>query len=130
MAGPLDRARAPFLHVIVVKWITYKGKAILVARFGGLSDTDALRVIDDAQREILKHAAEPRSVLFLSCGATRLNEQLTQRWKAFAAATDATVKATAVEGLPFFVRAVATLMKPNMYFASSERAALDWLAKR
>ena len=115
---------------IVVEWVTHKGKTILVARFGGLSDTDALRVIDKVQREILKHAAKPRSVLFLSCGATRLNEPLTQRWKTFAAATDATVKATAVEGLPFFARAVATLMKPNMHFASSERAALDWLAKR
>lgn len=111
-------------------WVTHKGKQILVGRFAGLTDAASIDLIGEAEREILKPGAEPRSVLFLTCGATTMNDRLIQRWKEFGDATKGVVKATALEGLPFFVRAVAKLMKPDMYFASSEEDALDWLAER
>jgi hypothetical protein len=114
----------------VLEWVTHKEKRILVGRFTGLTDAASLQLIDDAEREILKHRQETASVLFLSCGATTMNDQLISRWRHFGAATGSIVKATAVEGLPFFVRAVAKLMRPSLYFASSEQDALDWLAKR
>jgi hypothetical protein len=114
----------------VLGWVTHKGKQILVGRFTGLTDAACIDLIGEAEREILKRAAEPRSVLFLTCGATSMKDPLIQRWKEFGNVTKGIVKATALEGLPFFVRAVAKLMKPDMYFASSEKDALDWLAKQ
>jgi hypothetical protein len=59
-----------------------------------------------------------------------MNDRMTRRWREFAGATGSFVKATAVEGLPFFVRAVAQLMKRDMHFAANEQDALDWLAKQ
>jgi hypothetical protein len=111
----------------VLEWVTHNGKPVLVGRFKGLADAASLELIDEVEREILKHRQEPGSVLFLTCGATSMNDQLIHRWREFASTTDGIVKATAVEGLPFFVRAIAKLMKRDMYFASDEQDALDWL---
>jgi hypothetical protein len=113
----------------VFEWVTHNEKRILVGRFTGLTDAASLELIDEIEREILKHREEPASVLFLTCGATSMNDQLVRRWREFAGTTDGILKATAVEGLPFFVRAVAKLMKRDMYFASSEKDALDWLTR-
>ena len=112
------------------EWVTHNEKRILVGRFTGLSDAVSLELIDQIEREILKHRQETPSVLFLTCGATSMNDQLIRRWREFAATTDGILKATAVEGLPFFVRAVAKLMKRDMYFAASEEDALDWLTRQ
>jgi hypothetical protein len=114
----------------VLEWVEHKGQRVLIGRFTGLTDEESLKLIDEAQGEILKHRREPHSVLFLTSGATSLNETLTRRWREFATATEGIVKATAVEGLTFFVRAVAKLMKPSMYFAKNEQDALDWLIKQ
>jgi hypothetical protein len=114
----------------VLTWVTHKGKRILVGRFTGLADAASLELIAEAEREILKHRQEPGSVLFLTCGATSMNDELIRRWREFASTTQGIVKATALEGLPFFVRAVAKLMKRDMYFAATEEDALDWLANQ
>jgi hypothetical protein len=112
----------------VLTWVTQDGKRILVGRFKGLTDEGCLELIGEAEREILKQ--EPGSVLFLTCGTTSMNDPTIRRWREFESATSSFVKATAVEGLPFFVRAVAKLMKRDMYFAANEQDALDWLAKQ
>src|ERR1044071_1347567 len=80
-AGPNTRST-------VFEWVTHNEKRILVGRFTGLSDAVSLELIDQIEREILKHRQETPSVLFLTCGATSMNDQLIRRWREFAATTD------------------------------------------
>ena len=127
-AAELDRVSPAKYYGGVLTWVTHNEKRILVGRFKDLTDDASLELIGEIEREILKQ--EPGSVLFLSCGTTSMNDPMIRRWREFESATASFVKATAVEGLPFFVRAVAKLMKRDMYFASSEEDALDWLARQ
>ena len=56
------------------EWVTHNEKRVLVGRFTGLTDAASLELIDEIERELLKHRQEPASVLFLTCGATSMND--------------------------------------------------------
>jgi hypothetical protein len=115
---------------MVVEWVTYKNKRILVGHIEGLAEAECLAAIDEIKREILKHRAHPRSVLFMNCTTSNMSERLTEKWKEFNRDTKDTVKACAIVGLNFFTRSFARLLNRELYFASDEKDASEWLARQ
>ncbi len=112
-----------------VRWIEHKEAKILYADYSGLSGEEYVRVIDKFKNELGKQP--PGSVVTLSNVAdSRVSIEVKDKFKELANQTKGISKAAATVGLTGFKRAIAVLIRKDLFWADSLEEARDWLAEQ
>jgi hypothetical protein len=110
-----------------VRWIEYKGARILVADYSGLSGAEYLSAIDGFKAQLLRQP--PGSVVTLTdVTGSVVTEEIKDKLKELAEQTQGISKAAAAVGITGFKRAIAVLIRRDLYWASSFEEAMEWLA--
>jgi PDZ domain-containing secreted protein len=112
-----------------VSWIEYNGAKILYADYSEASEEEFVKAIDEFKNELLKQT--PGSVVTLTniTNATITNK-VKGKFRELAEQTKGISKGTAAIGVTGFKKALAVLIKRDMYYANSLEEAKDWLAER
>ena len=112
-----------------VSWIEYKGARILYGDYSGLSGQEAIEVIDEFQDELLKQP--PGSVVTLTNVANCLvTGEVKDRFKALAQQSKGISKGAATIGVTGFKKAIAVLLRSDLYYADSLEEAQEWLVEQ
>jgi hypothetical protein len=112
-----------------VCWIEHRGARILYADYSGLSGKEYMKVIEEFKSELLKQS--PGSVVTLSNVADSLvTDDVKDKFKELAEQTKGISKAAATIGVTGFKKAIAVLIRRDLYWANSLEEAKDWLAER
>jgi hypothetical protein len=112
-----------------VSWIEHKGARILYADYSGLSGEEYIEVIEEFRNELLKQS--PGSVVTLTnvTGSTVSNE-VKDKLKELAEQTEGISKGAAAIGITGFKKAIAILIRRDLYWADSLEEAKEWLAEQ
>jgi hypothetical protein len=112
-----------------VSWIEYKGARILYADYSGLSGEEFIEVVEEFKNELLKQS--PGSVVTLTnvAGSTVTNE-VKEKLKELAEQTEGISKRAAAIGITGFKKAIAVLIRKDLYWADSLEEAKEWLAEQ
>ena len=110
-----------------VRWIEYKGARILVADYSGLSGAEYLSAIDGFKAQLLR---QPRGsvVTLTDVTGSVVTEEVKDKLKELAEQTQGISKAAAAVGITGFKKAIAVLIRRDLYWASSFEEAMEWLA--
>jgi hypothetical protein len=112
-----------------LSWIEYKGARILYVDYSGTSEEEFVQTIEAFKNELLKQA--PGSVVTLTNIAnTSLTDEVRKKFKELAEQTQGISKGAAAVGVTGFKKAVAVLIKRNLYYADSLEEAKEWLAEQ
>jgi hypothetical protein len=112
-----------------VRWIEYKGARILYADYSGLSEEEHLTVNEEFKSTLIKQP--PGSVVTLTNVAnTRTTEAVNEKYKELIEHTAKISKGAAAIGITGFKKALATLLKRDLYWANSLEDAKEWLAEQ
>jgi hypothetical protein len=112
-----------------VYWIEYKGARILYADYSGLAGAEYIEVIDEFKKELARQATG--SVVTLSNVTDSLvTSEVQDKFKELTEETAGISKAAATLGLTGFKKAIAVLLRRDMYWANSLEEAKEWLAER
>ncbi len=110
-----------------VSLIEHKGARILYVDYSGTCEEEFIETIEAFKNQLLKHP--PGSVVTLNNVAdTRITDEVRKKFKELAAQTKGISKGTATIGVTGFQKAIAILIKRDIYFADSLEEAKDWLA--
>ena len=112
-----------------VSWMEHKGARILYADYSGLSGQEYIAVVKEFKDELLKQS--PGSVVTLTnvTGST-ITSDVKDELKALAEASAGISKGAAAVGLTGFKKAIAVLIRRDLYWASSMEDAKEWLAEQ
>ena len=112
-----------------VYWIEYKAAKILYGDYSGLSGQEYIKVIDEFKNELREQS--PGSVVTLSNVAdSQVSAEVKDKFKELAEQTRGISKAAATIGLTGFKKAIAVLIRNDMFWADSLEEAKDWLAEQ
>ena len=112
-----------------ISWMEHKGARILYVDYTGLSGQEYLGVIQEFEDVLLKQP--PGSVVTLTnvTGTTVTNE-IRDRFKLLAERSAGISKGSATMGVTGFKRAIAVLIRKDLYYATSLEDAKEWLAEQ
>jgi hypothetical protein len=112
-----------------VYWIEHKAAKILYADYSGLSGQEYIRTIEEFKNELAKQS--PGSVVTLSnVTDSHVSAEVKDKFKEMADQTRGISKAAATVGLTGFKKAIAVLIRNDMFWANSLEEAQDWLAEQ
>ena len=112
-----------------VYWIEHKDAKILCADYSGLSGRAYIEVIDEFKDELSLQS--PGSVVTLSnVTDSHVSAEVKDKFKELADQTRGISKAAATVGLTGFKKAIAVLIRNDMFWANSMEEAQDWLAEQ
>jgi hypothetical protein len=112
-----------------VSWIEYKGARILYGDYSGLSGQEVIEVINEFQDELLQQP--PGSVVTLTNVANCLvTGEVKDRFKALAQQSKGISKGAATIGVTGFKKAIAVLLRTDLYYADSLEEAKEWLVEQ
>jgi hypothetical protein len=112
-----------------VSWIKYKGARILYADYSGLSEQECIEVISEFQDELLKQS--PGSVVTLTNVTDfHVTTEVKDRFKVLAEQSKGISKRAATVGVTGFAKAIAVLLRGDMYYTDSLEEAKEWLAEQ
>ena len=116
----------------MLEWIEYQGRRILRMDLGNVTIEQYVKTVRDGADMVVASRPAPNSALILACGVQPSGnlDQAKEVWKEFQEKVHGLSKAQAVVGLTGFKRVVARLVMRDLYFATSEDDAKDWLAKQ
>ena len=112
------------------QWITHKGKRILFLNAKGLREAEYITALEEMRQELLKER-EGALVLVDSTG-TKMTTLAVNKAKEASAATKAEglpQMPSVVVGLTGLQRAVAQLLRRDLYFAETVEEGKEWLVK-
>ena len=111
-----------------VTWLEHKGTRILYVDYSGTSDDEFIKVVDEFESELLKQT--PGSVVTLTnVTNTVITNELRARLKEMAERTQGRSRKAAAVGITGFKRAIAVLLRNDLYYAKSLEDAKDWLVE-
>lgn len=111
-----------------VYWLDHKGTRILYVDYSGTSDDEFIKVVDEFENELLKQA--PGSVVTLTdVTNTVITNELRTRLREMAERTQGRSRKAAAVGITGFKRAIAVLLRKDLYYAKSLEEAKDWLVE-
>jgi hypothetical protein len=111
-----------------VRWMEHKGTRILYVDYSGLSGEEFIQVVDEFEGELLQQT--PGSVATLTdVTNTVITNELRSRLKEMAERTQGRSRKAAAVGITGFKRAIAVLLRKDLYYAGSLEEAKDWLAE-
>jgi hypothetical protein len=112
-----------------LSWIEYKGARILYVDYSGLSEEEFIQTIGEFEDELLEQT--PGSVVTLTNMANVLiTDNARRKFKELAGHTQGISKGAAAIGVTGFKKALATLIKRDLYYADSLEEAKKWLAEQ
>ena len=112
-----------------VRWIEYKGARILFADYSGLSGPQYISVIDEFRSQLLQQ--RPGSVVSLTdVTGSVVTDEVKDKLKELADQTQGISKAAAAVGITGFKKAIAVLIRRDLYWANSIEEAKEWLAEQ
>ena len=112
-----------------VSWIEYKGARILYVDYSGTSGEEFIKVVDEFENELLEQT--PGSVVTLTnVTNTVITDELRTRLREMAERTRGISKGAAAIGITGFKKAIAVLLRRDLYYANSLEEAKDWLAEQ
>lgn len=113
-----------------VSWIKHKGARILYADYAGLSEQECMEVIGEFQDELLQQS--PGSVVTLTnmTDFRHVTTEVKDRFKVLAERSRGISKGAATVGVTGFRKAIAVLLRGDMYYADSVEEAKEWLAEQ
>jgi hypothetical protein len=112
-----------------LSWIRYKGARILYVDYSGTSEEEFIQTIEAFKNELLKQT--PGSVVTLSNMAnTSITLKARDKFKELAEQTRGISKGAASIGTMGFKKALAALIKRELYYADSLEEAKEWLAEQ
>lgn len=112
-----------------LSWIEHKGARILYVDYSGLSEEEHVQTIEAFKNELLKQT--PGSIVTLTNIAnTRMTDAVRKKFKELAEQTEGISKGAAAIGVTGFKKALAVLIKKDLYYADSLEEAKDWLAEQ
>ena len=112
-----------------VSWIEYKGAKILYVDYSGTSEEEFIKTIDEFKNELLKQT--PGSVVTLTnITNAAITDEVRKKLKELAKQTKGISKGAAAIGVTGFKKALAVLIKRDLYYANSLEEAKDWLAEQ
>jgi hypothetical protein len=111
-----------------VRYEEYKGEKILYIDFSNLKDQEYLDAIDEAEKEILKNKPGTISTI-INVANTYITEELKIRFSKLAERTKGITKVRATVGLTGIKRIIAKAIKRDLYFASSDEDAKEWIVR-
>ena len=110
-----------------VTWIEHKGARILYADYSGLSGEEYISVIEAFKNQLAQQT--PGSVATLTnVTDSRVSEEVKDKFRELTEQTAGISKAAATIGVTGFKKAIAVLMRRDLYWADSLEEAKDWLA--
>jgi hypothetical protein len=111
-----------------VSWIEHKGVKILYADYSGTSEEEFVQVVDEFENELAKQT--PGSVVTLTnVTNTVITNELRTRLRELTERTRGISRKAAAVGITGFKRAIAVLLRRDLYYATSLEEAKDWLAE-
>ena len=114
---------------MVVKWITYKGKDILLNDYSNLDEKGFLKAMDDVDKVPIK--GPEKSILCLTnITNTHATKTLTDKAKELMKERKKYMKAVAIVGVSGVKRIIAKMVVKDVYFAKDEIDAKEWLIKQ
>lgn len=112
-----------------VSWIEHKGAKILYADYSGLSGEEYIEVIEEFKNELLKQT--PGSVVTLTnVTDSTVTDEVKEKFKELRVQTEEISKGAAAIGLTGFKKAIAVLIRKDLYWANSLEEAKEWLAEQ
>lgn len=111
-----------------VSWIEHKGVKILYADYSGTSEEEFIKVVDEFENELAKQP--PGSVVTLTnVTNTVITNKLRARLREMTERTGGISRKAAAVGITGFKRAIAVLLRRDLYYAVSLEEAKDWLVE-
>jgi len=116
----------------MMEWIEHQGKRILRMDVHHMTIEQYVKEVEAACELVKASKPAPESVLLMVCGEQPKGalDEAAAAWKVFQAGAKGLMRAQAVVGLNGFKRVVARLVVRDLYFASSEDDARDWLVRQ
>ena len=112
-----------------LSWIEYKGARILYVDYSGTSEEEFIQTIEEFKDELLKQT--PGSVVTLTNMANAsITGEIREKLKELAEQTRGISKGAAALGVTGFKKALAALIKRDLYYADSLEEAKEWLAEQ
>jgi len=112
-----------------IRWMEHKGARILCADYSGLSGQEYLDLIQEFEDELLKQP--PGSLVTLTdVTGTTITNEVRDRFKLLAERSAGISKGSATIGVTGFKRAIAVLIRKDLYYAASLEDAKEWLAEQ
>jgi hypothetical protein len=112
-----------------LSWIEHKGARILYVNYSGLSEDEFIETIGEFEEELLKQT--PGSLVTLTNMANVLfTDRARRKFKELAEQTQGISKGAAAIGVTGFKKALAVLIKRELYYADSLEEAKEWLAEQ
>ncbi len=112
-----------------LSWISHKGARILYVDYSGASEEEFIQEIEAFKNELLKQT--PGSVVTLTNMANvSLTLRVRDKFKELAEQTRGISKGAASIGVTGFKKAIAVLIKRELYYADSMEEAKEWLAEQ
>jgi hypothetical protein len=112
-----------------LSWIEYKGARILYVDYSGTSEEEFEQTIEEFKDELLKQT--PGSVVTLTnMTNASLTIEIREKMKELAEQTRGISKGAAAIGVTGFKKALAALIKRDLYYADSLEEAKEWLAEQ
>ena len=112
-----------------VTWIEHKGTRILYADYTGLSGEAYIRVIEEFKNELKQHPLGS-VVTLTNVTDSNVSEEVKNKFKELTDQTAGISKAAATIGVTGFKKAIAVLIRRDLYWADSPEDAKDWLANQ
>jgi hypothetical protein len=114
----------------VLEWVDYKGYRILVLHADHLADDKVLEAIGEFEQAILRTPSGVRVRSVASTIGVRVSGAMRDRWNQFVECTQHVDHIRANVGAVGFSRVVASLLAPDIYFATSMEDALEHLVSK
>ena len=112
-----------------VYWIEHKKVRILYADYSGLSGAAYIQVIDEFKNELARQL--PGSVVTLTnVSNSQVSSEVKNKFKELTVQTAGISKAAATIGLTGFKKAIAALLKQDLYWSNSLEEAKEWLVEQ
>lgn len=112
-----------------LSWIEHKGARILCVDYSETSEEEFIQTIEEFKDELLKQT--PGSVVTLTnMTNARITDEVRKGFKELAEQTRGVSKGAAAIGVTGFKKALATLIKRDLYYADSLEEAKEWLAEQ
>jgi hypothetical protein len=112
-----------------VSWIEHEGTKILYADYSDMSEEECIQTVEEFKNKLLEQT--PGTVVTLTnMTNTVVTNRVSDKFKRMREQTQGISKAAATVGVTGFKKAIAVLIRNDLYYADSLEEAKKWLAEQ